>query len=257
MVPFYRGCFDIYEKEFDGPATEADIVGDRFIVRHLKEHYPADRYGYLSEETEHGPERLAHDSCWIIDPIDGTNDFIEGKEDFAVQIGLSFEGEAVLGVVYQPVPGRLYAGAKGCGAWCEDVRSGARTPMTTSPQEQLSAAALVVTRSHPGSRLSAAVAALAPARTYSAGSLGVKTMHVVDRQADLYLNTGRRVAKEWDTCAPQAILEEAGGRFTDLCGSPIRYNKADIYLHNGLVASNGPLHQATLAILSSVGEIWL
>jgi 3'(2'), 5'-bisphosphate nucleotidase len=261
IAGFFRGKFDVFEKESDGPATEADILADRFILSRLGERYPASRFGYLSEETAHGPERLQREACWIIDPIDGTRDFMEGREDFAIQIGLAQRAasgifEPVVGVVYQPAAALLYRAVRGQGAWRENLRLGTQERLVVSACRELTDCRLVITRSHMGRRLAAAMEALQPRESYTAGSLGVKVAHVSERRADLYINTSRRFCKEWDVCAPHAILAEAGGMLTDLRGNRIDYNQPDVYIEEGLVASNGHLHREVLMRLAGVPEAW-
>lgn len=262
IAGFYRGTFEVFEKDSDGPATEADIIADKFIVSWLSDRYPTDRFGYLSEEAANKPERMERDFCWIIDPIDGTRDFIDGGADFAVQVGLAIrtsEGtfDPVLGVVYQPVAGMLYLGATGFGAWRENVLLGSRERLLVSQVESLSECTLVVTRSNMGRRLRTAMAALQPRESYQAGSLGVKVAHVAERRADLYLNTSRRFCKEWDTCAPDAIIRAAGGVMTDMKGRPITYNKPDVYVDEGLIVANKYLHGEAALRLAGVQELWV
>jgi 3'(2'), 5'-bisphosphate nucleotidase len=262
IAGFYRGTFEVFEKESDGPATEADIMADKFIVAWLSDRYPTGRFGYLSEEAAKTNERLGKDACWIIDPIDGTRDFIEGKEDFAVQVGLAVRTadgtfDPVVGVVYQPVTGMLYQAATGLGAWRENVRLGSRERLLVSQVESPEECTLVVTRSNMGLRLRSAMGAIDAKSFYQAGSLGVKVAHVCERRADLYINTSRRFCKEWDTCAPHAIINEAGGLLTDLTGVAITYNKPDVYIEQGLVVANRPLHRDVVLRLAGVNELWL
>ncbi|CAN5180173.1 3'(2'),5'-bisphosphate nucleotidase CysQ [soil metagenome] len=252
IAHYFRGEFRTYEKEGVGPATDADLLADRVIHEHLRARYSGPEFGYLSEETADDESRLGKDLVWIIDPIDGTNDFIEGKNDFAIQIGLAgrnkAEAELVpwLGVVYQPMTKHLYWGALGMGAWRENVETGERQAIRVSSQDSIAQSRVVVTRSHMSKKLKASLAALEVAEVYRAGSLGVKTAQVAEGRADFYLNTGRSYCREWDTCAPEAILREAGGRMTDLLGRPILYNQKDVCIEMGLLASNGVLHQEVL-----------
>lgn len=260
--PYFRGTFRIHEKENEGPATDADIAADRAICAYLSQHLPDPRIGLLSEETQHGDERLAHDAVWIIDPIDGTRDFIAGGDEFAVHIGLAARPSAssplvpVAGVVYMPRAGWLYSASLGGGAWEETVENGARRRLHVTGQDSIEAANLVVTNARIGRRLGAAIGRLKARELLQKGSLGVKAMDVATGRADIYLNTGRRGCKEWDTCAPHIIVEEAGGRLTDLNGHPITYNNRDYHIAMGLVCTNGTLHEGVLQELRAVSEIW-
>jgi 3'-phosphoadenosine 5'-phosphosulfate (PAPS) 3'-phosphatase len=125
IQPYYRGQYEIFEKAGDGPATDADRQADRLIVETLSRQFPEPEYGYLTEESEDRFERLGCKRVWIIDPIDGTKEFIAGTGNFVVQIGLVEQMEdglwqPVVGVAYRPVMGKMYWGIKGQGAWRRD-----------------------------------------------------------------------------------------------------------------------------------------
>jgi 3'(2'), 5'-bisphosphate nucleotidase len=256
IEPYYRGSFEVFEKRGEGPATEADIAADHAIIAHLSAHFPSDEFAFLTEETEKGHERLTRNYCWIVDPIDGTREFIDGRDDFAVQIGLAGRTngdgplEALVGVVYMPRTGVLYSATKGGGAWAENPADlNTRRRLRVQDVNRLEDARLVVTRQHMGKTLRSAIARLQVREVYHLGSLGVKVVELVEGRAALYLNTGYKGCKEWDVCAPAILLQEAGGEVTDLSGKPITYNKKDYYVHNGLLASNGRLHQHALRLL--------
>lgn len=262
VAHFYRGTFDIIEKKGEGPATEADILADRVIVQHLQKHFPPKDFGYLSEEHHHGEERVGRRFCWIIDPIDGTKDFIEGGHDFALQMDLAGAleqgGPAVplVGVVYQASMGLLYTAHHGGGAWCEDLKSGEKTRLAVGGECTASRCRLVVTSSEISDRLSGAMRALAIGEYRQKGSLGLKIVEVACDRADLFLNMGRRKCREWDVCAPHAILNEAGGRLTDLLGVEVTYIHEDIDIVEGLAASNGAVHREVLARIQGAAELW-
>ncbi|MBI5154694.1 hypothetical protein HZA57_05605, partial [Candidatus Poribacteria bacterium] len=125
---FHNGTFRVFQKP-DGPATEADHLADQVIVRYLEERYPRDTHGFLSEEFENDPERLERGRVWIIDPIDGTEDFMKGRGDFAIHIALAARGEdgvfhPAVAVVYHPMAGVIYSAIRGCSALAEhEVRA--------------------------------------------------------------------------------------------------------------------------------------
>lgn len=262
VAHFYRGTFDIIEKKGEGPATEADILADRVIVQHLQKHFPPQHFGYLSEEHHHGEERLGRRFCWIIDPIDGTKDFIEGGHDFALQVGLAGTvedgGPAVplVGVVYQASMGLLYTAMRGGGAWCENLGTGETTRLTVGGECSASRCRLVVTSSEISDRLNGAMRVLEIGEYRQKGSLGLKIVEVACDRADLFLNMGRRKCREWDVCAPHAILNEAGGRLTDLLGEEVTYIHEDIDIVEGLAASNGAVHDEVLARIQGAAELW-
>jgi 3'(2'), 5'-bisphosphate nucleotidase len=236
----------IHKSENEDPVTQADHAANDVIVAGLQREFPAD--GLLSEETLDTVRRLSRARVWVIDPLDGTKGFIEGNGDFAVQIGLAEEGESVLGVVYQPVPDVLHYAARGAGAWV--VR-----PETEPEQLRVSAETdfarmrLAASRHHHSPRMSALMRALGLREEVRRGSVGIKTGLIVERQCDLYVHLSPRT-KHWDTCAPEVILTEAGGRLTDLWGESLRYNTEDVRNRNGLVAANGAAHPLVIERLA-------
>ncbi len=260
--PYYRQDFEIYHKDGEGPATEADIAADRAILAHLQERYPASEYGFLTEESADSAERLHRPYCWIIDPIDGTRDFIAGGADFAVHVGLAGEittglpHEPLAGVVYQPIPGILYAAARGAGAWQENLKTGEITPLRVSENDTLDGQRVLVTSSRINERLSRALRHLGIHEPRQRGSLGVKLGEIAAGTADIYLNIERGPCKEWDACAPHIILREAGGRFTTLSGREIRYNQRDCRVRNGLLGTNSRLHTPVLDRLRDLRDLW-
>jgi 3'(2'), 5'-bisphosphate nucleotidase len=196
------------------PVTEADRAANALIVGRIRHEFPED--GILAEESIDTARRLGKSRVWMIDPLDGTNGFIARNGDFAVQIGLAVEGSARVGVVYQPLADVLYWAAEGSGTWIE----------------------------RPGlARERARVSELRRC------SVGVKVGLIIERQCDLYVHLSPRT-KQWDTCAPEVILTEAGGTLTDLFGYPLSYNSPDVQNRNGIVASNGAAHERVISQLA-------
>ncbi len=261
IEPLYQTDLRIYEKPGDGPATEADIKADHFIIEELQSKF-GDHFGYFSEENYQGAERFSKKACWIVDPIDGTRDFMEGKDDFAIQIGLAQYSEESkvfepdLGVVYMPRYGFLFSASRGTGAWERNMKSGGSRQCYVSEQENLEKASAVVSSSGMGRRISAALERLSPAELQRRGSLGVKVMEVVAGRADFYINTSRGYAKEWDICAPHAILREAKGTMRDLSGNRHSYLKENYYVENGIIAGNKALCDQIILNLQSESILW-
>ncbi len=245
VLGFYGGPLHVEHKaEFDEPVTQADRTANELIVRGLREAFPGD--GVLAEESVDTARRLSRARAWMVDPIDGTKGFIAGSGDFAVQIGLAVEGQSVLGVLYAPATGVLYWAARGHGAWISrpvaEAGGGARTePLSVSDESEPSRMRLAESRSHRGPRMDAVVRALGIREEVKRHSVGIKVGLIVERQCDLYIHLSGKT-KQWDTCAPEVVLREAGGRMTDLWGEPLRYNTPDVLNHNGILASNGAAH---------------
>lgn len=250
VLAFYGGPLHVEHKdEFDEPVTQADRAANALIVRGLRESFRED--GILAEESVDTDRRLGRERVWMVDPIDGTKGFIAGSGDFAVQIGLAVEGQSVLGVLYAPSTDVLYWAARGQGAWVErpvaDAEGGVLTePLRVSEETEPARMRLAASRSHRGPKMDAVVRALGISEEVKSHSVGIKVGLIVERQCDLYIHLSGKT-KQWDTCAPEAVLREAGGRMTDLWGEPLRYNVPDVHNGNGILASNGAAHEAVVA----------
>jgi 3'(2'), 5'-bisphosphate nucleotidase len=244
-LKFYGGVLEIRDKTGnDDPVTQADYAANRVIMPALEREFPAD--GLLSEETTDTARRLEKNRVWMIDPIDGTKGFIEGNGDFAVQIGLAVDGLPALGVVYQPVADVMHWAARGAGAWVARPEGTARlrvSDKTDPPKMRLAAS-----RMHRGPRMDRIVETFGFTEEVRRGGVGIKIGLIVERQCDLYITLSSRT-HQWDTCAPEAILNEAGGRMTDLWGDAIDYNSRDVRNHDGLACTNGACHARVVRTL--------
>jgi 3'(2'), 5'-bisphosphate nucleotidase len=245
-----------HKEEFDEPVTQADRAVNELIVRALQREFPGD--GILAEESVDTEARLSRARVWMVDPLDGTKGFIAGTGDFAVQIGLAVAGQSVLGVLYAPATDVLYWAARGHGAWVlrptsEAGKSLQAERLRVTEETSLARMRLAESRSHRGPRMDAVVRALGVRAEVKSHSVGVKVGLLVERQADLYMHLSPKT-KQWDTCAPEAVLTEAGGRMTDLWGGPLHYNSPDVLNRNGLVASNGAAHDAVIERLRPLLE---
>lgn len=228
------------------PVTQADRTANELIVKRLAREFPGD--GILAEESVDTDHRLDKSRVWLVDPLDGTNGFIDGNGDFAVQIGLAQDGEPVLGVVYQPLTGALYSAIRGEGTWLERPESAAER-ISVSDHHEISTMRLAASRSHRSPRMNRVVSELGFSEEVRRGSVGIKIGLIVEQQCDVYIHLSPRT-KQWDTCAPQIVLTEAGGRITDLFGKRLSYNVREVQNRNGLVASNGASHKEIITGLA-------
>lgn len=249
ILDMYRKPIEVSQKDdFDHrePVTQADRIANELIVRALRSEFPED--GILAEESLDTGHRLQKRRVWMIDPLDGTNGFIDGNGDFAVQIGLVCDSECVLGVVYQPLTDVLYHATRGFGAW---VLRPDQEPQRArvSNRRELSSMRLAASRSHRSPRMDKVIEAFQVKDEVRRGSVGIKIGLIIEQQCDLYVHLSPRT-KQWDTCAPEIILSEAGGRLTDLFGGRLVYNSIEVQNRNGIVASNGVGHEAVLAALA-------
>jgi 3'(2'), 5'-bisphosphate nucleotidase len=253
LVLRYRGtALTVDHKVGDEPVTAADREASALILSHLARAFPGD--SLLSEEVPDDGARLTESRVWMVDPIDGTRDFIAGDTGFCVMIGLCIDGRPRLGVVALPATGELYAGmldAHGRGTGFREAPDGTRTALGTSSLAGPPGIRLVASKSHRTRDVDTFRQALGIDDEVNVGSIGVKVAMVSDARRDLYVYPGSRT-KIWDTCAPEAILLAAGGRMTDVRGQPLRYTDPDLTNGGGIVASNGPLHDRVLEALAGL-----
>ena len=252
ILEFYENGFEVEEKfskdNFSEPVTEADRASSELIVEGLKNAFPED--GILSEEAADTDERLTKQRVWMIDPIDGTRGFIEKAGDFAVQIGLTENGKPIVGVVFQPINDRLYFAVKSVGAYLIE-KQGEMKKLSVSDKFDFREMTLAVSRSHRSPKMTNLVNYFGFKNELPHGSVGLKIGLLAQQKADLYIHLSPRT-KFWDTCAPQIILEEAGGKLTDLFGQEIVYDIQDVQNYNGVLATNGTAHETVLAHLKSL-----
>jgi 3'(2'), 5'-bisphosphate nucleotidase len=228
---------------YSEPVTIADRAASRVIVELLREAFPND--GILSEEEFDDVHlRVTKDRVWIIDPIDGTQGFVNKDGDFAVQIGLAEKGEPAVGVVMVPAHDVTYYASRGGGAWVVPDNDEPR-PLRVSGKSDPREMCVATSRNHPTPRMARIKEHFGITREEKRGSVGIKVGLIAEQECDLYINLSPRT-KFWDTCAPQIILEEAGGSLTDIYGQRIRYDIEDVQNYGGVVASNDLSHPAII-----------
>jgi 3'(2'), 5'-bisphosphate nucleotidase len=242
ILNLYDRPANIEWKDAHEPVTVADKAANGLIVERLAIEFPDD--AILAEETPDTMGRLGHERLWIVDPMDGTKEFIKGNGEFSVMIGLALDGRASLGVVYQPTRDRLFYGVPGEGAFLVDA-GGAPQRLDVSDVTDTTQMCVAVSRSHRSSRIDTVRAALGIRREVQSGSVGLKVGLICERHCDLYIHPSPQT-RQWDTCAPEALLVAAGGRMTDLAGDPFRYNRSDLYNRSGILATNGRAHERIL-----------
>lgn len=244
IMDYYQTALTVELKDGEEPVTAADRAADSLIAAGLHAAFPDD--GLLTEESEDDLSRLAKDRVWIVDPLDGTTEFIAKNGEFSVQIALAVRGRPVLGVVYQPTRQQFFYAVEGYGA--RSLRNGQTTPLHVSTEPDLACMCLVASRSHYSGLVDAARQAFGIRNVTRMGSVGLKVGMVARGLCDLYLATN--VAKEWDLCAPHALLLEAGGVLTNLCGEAMVYNKEEVAECRGLIGSNGLAHDRIVGTLA-------
>ncbi len=216
---------------FEGKALgkAGDRTANAFLMEALRTNRPDD--AVLSEEEKDSPERLKASRVWIIDPLDGTREYGEARSDWAVHVALSIDGAPTLGAVALPgLPLTLCSGLP---------------QIIPPPAHKLR---MLVSRTRPAKEAVAMAEAL-DAELVPMGSAGAKAMAVVRGEADIYLHTGGQY--EWDNCAPAAVALAAGLHASRIDGSPLRYNNADTYLPDLLIARKDHAAQV-LALLKTM-----
>ena len=247
VMDVYGSDFGVDFKTPTDPVTEADQRANELIVRGLRERFSSD--GIVAEESPDHGDALSRKRCWFVDPLDGTKEFIAKNGEFSVMIGLTVEGRAVLGAVYQPVHDKLYMGVVGHGASL--LQHGTRRDLTVSNVAAPSALGFVGSRSHRSTASDEIVRRLGIVRQTPSGSVGLKVGKIAERDADLYVHPSDRSSK-WDACAPDAILRAAGGHFTDMFGADIDYRGAQMANARGILACNAVAFDAVLPVVRAV-----
>jgi 3'(2'), 5'-bisphosphate nucleotidase len=231
----------------NNPVTEADREANVFLVEEIMKLFPAD--GILSEEAPDKRDRLSRSRVWIIDPLDGTTEFIKHHDEFTVMIGLSVDGISTMGVVYQPARERLYYAESGTGAFLTEGETTRR--LQVSSESNSAAMTIVLSRSHHTADVDLIKGGLGVTNTIVSGSLGLKVGLICEGRADLFLQSTSHTC-QWDTCAADVILREAGGRMTDLLNAPLCYNSLEVRNMNGVIATNGILHDSITSMTHSI-----
>lgn len=232
-------------KPDQSPVTAADEAANAAILERLRAAFPDD--AILSEESPDDPARFGKRRVWIVDPLDGTRDFIAKTGDFCVLIGLTIDATPVLGVAYQPVRDALYYARKGVGAFLES--GGTEQRLSASKRSVPGELRVGISRLNPDEGLGKCLAAagLAPRAVQMGASVKHLALARGDLDAVLNLSPGEQ---EWDTCATEVILAEAGCTVTDGDARPFRYNQKDLYRRRGSVASNGLCHSLMLRVMA-------
>lgn len=222
--------FRRWEKAPGDPVSEIDLMADRLLAERLRALDP--EAGWLSEETADDPARLGCKRVWIVDPIDGTRDYLRGRTGWCVSVALVEAGRPVLGVLAAPARDELWTAERGAGAWrngqpirCSDRTQwvGARTPADSLPK-----ASQLVTVAKPN-------------------SIALRLAMIAAGEADVL--TTRRWGHEWDVAAAALLVEEAGGMVTDAAGEPLRFNQGEPRAF-GLMANGMGMHGAAVAKLT-------
>lgn len=232
----------------DEPVTVADHECSAHVVRGLYAAFPEDVV--ISEEVADDARRVRARRVWYVDPIDGTKAFIRGESGYCIMIGLAVEHQPVLGVICQPNYSTLVFATRGFGAW--SLRDGSCHALQTSSVATPEEARHLGGNGKPSANRQQIADRLGPGGFEKVASIGLKLCTIAIGASDLYVNPYTHCSS-WDTCAPQIILQEAGGAITDMHGLPLRYDVAKTTKHGrGLIASNGTMHDRVIEKFASL-----
>ncbi len=227
------GDRESWDKAEDSPVTRADLEANRAIVEVLRSGFPEDPV--LSEESRDSRARQGRDFVWVIDPLDGTKEFVAGIPEFAVSIARVFRGEPVVGVVHPPLSGECFAGARGLGATCNGDR------LSVSTVTELDRCLVL------SSRTEMRRGQLEPYDGWfrelrPVGSVALKLAWIAAGRGDLWISAAPK--SEWDVCAGDLLVREAGGTFVTLAEGPRAYNQEDVLLRPPMAAGSPALVEA-------------
>lgn len=236
ILKYYGRSLDIQDKGHDSPVTIADHEANRVILETLQSNFPND--GYLSEETKDSPDRLEKERVWIIDPLDGTKEFINEIPEFAVSIALSIKGESVVGVILNPATAEIYHAVKDQGAYLNDVQ------ISVSQTANLKEAQILASRSEIKRgewKIFEGKFDIIPS-----GGMAYKMVTVAQGRADASFTLTPK--NEWDFAAGLLILKEAGGTTLSLLDKEFTLNEENPLI-DGMVYSNTHLHKSLTKLI--------
>lgn len=229
MEIYQQGDFEISLKSDESPLTIADKKANEIIVNLLRKEFPL--YAVLSEEEKDNLKRLNNDYCFVVDPLDGTKEFIKRNGQFTVNIALSFRGKSVMGVIYVPVTETLYFATQGSGAYCickDDIRQIQVSDRTEDIR-------VVMSSSHGCPQMDSLIAKNNLHNYVKMGS-SLKGCLIAEGKAEIYYRFNPTM--EWDTAAMQCIVEEAGAIFRQMDDSEMQYNRSDSLNSKGFYIIN-------------------
>lgn len=252
ILPFWRAEVAVTQKADDSPVTAADLAAHRVIADGLQALAP--QIPVLSEEDCEIPlaKRQGWSRWWLVDPLDGTKEFIAGSEEFTVNIALIENGEVVFGVVSMPTSGRSYFGGRGLGAWRAEAHGEAMPIQVRAAPPAGTGFTVVASRRHSSPEQEALLAGLSAAlgelQLANIGS-SLKFCLMAEGSADCYPRLAP--TSQWDTAAAQGVLEGAGGEVIDVSGQPLRYPPRESLLNPFFLALPGaaPWRQALLELI--------
>ncbi|HIB60880.1 MAG TPA: 3'(2'),5'-bisphosphate nucleotidase CysQ [Candidatus Marinimicrobia bacterium] len=240
ILNYYKADYEIKDKGYHNPVTTADNAADTRLKEILMVARP--NYGWLSEETVDSPERLTKDRVWIVDPLDGTKEFIEGVPHFVVSVALVENGNPIVGVLYNPVTAETFTAAKGEGAELNGEE------IQCATKDNVGNMVILNSRSETRRGLWAPYDGTF-GELRAIGSVAYKLGLTAAGQADIFASL--RPKNEWDICAGNCIINEAGGKLIDLKGNRVVFNREKTLIEPGLIAGDIDAVDKTFEVLKA------
>ena len=235
ILEIYQGEFEEFTKKDDSPITEADLKSNEIIKKILSQ----SQYDILSEEDKDDQNRLLKETIWIVDPLDGTSDFIDKTGEFTVMIALVKNKKPILGVIAWPTENTLFVAQEESGAFRHS--NGEWRKISVTKTNDLSKCRTVGSRHHLSDKEKSFIKKIGIEDFTSIGS-SLKVGKIASGEAEAYITTTNKM-KEWDTAASYCIISEAGGKMTDMLGNDITYNNKEVHHQNGILVTNKIIHQ--------------
>jgi 3'(2'), 5'-bisphosphate nucleotidase len=238
ILSIYGEKYETSIKQDDSPITEADLKSNEIIKRILSK----TEHQILSEEDKDDQSRLSQEIIWIVDPLDGTSDFIDKTGEFTVMIALVKNKKPILGVIGWPTDNTIFAAQKGKGAF--RYSNGEWSEISVTKISELSKCRAVGSRHHLSDKEKMFIEKLGIENFTSIGS-SLKVGKISSGEAEAYITTTNKM-KEWDSAASYCIISEAGGKMTDMLGNDLTYNNQVVNHQNGILVTNGLIHNKIL-----------
>ena len=248
LLDYYSLDYNISNKnskksDVYNPVTDADKAADKYLRTKLTTAFPD--YGWFSEETKDSNERLKKERVWIVDPLDGTTDFVNRTGEFTIMVGLVEKQKSILGLIYWPIKKKMYLAESGKGAFRHDEEW---EKIEVSMMSEIQNCHALVSRHHLSEKEKKLLDEMEISVVTNIGS-SLKVTEIASGDAEIYMTTTNKM-KQLDTCASNCIISEAGGKMTDISGKEMLYNTESVNHENGILVTNGLIHQDALNAIS-------
>ncbi len=244
LLEFYSKPGDISTKDDGSLVSDADRRVSEYLFFELIKAFP--KYAILDEERKEDGSRFDREYCWFVDPLDGTRDYLKRGNDFGVIIGLTRNFQPVLGITYKPQTDELVYAIKGQGAYINIDNMEDKILVNNSTESRV-----LISNTRTSAELEEMIRRIKPNSLEKMGG-SLKVIEVAKGNATLFLCPTTSIMHLWDLCATSLILEEAGGKITDIYGNDFDYSQRQTSNVNGVLASNGRVHECTIDIFKGM-----